>query len=222
MKAILLSLSKYPAKNIIYTALLTVAFATVNVLISAYLTGQSTIEVFNQLQNSISYEEYSEKTDLFNIQSAIQVSMSSLIPLALLLILLCIFVIPFTQYLFSQSRGYEIGILRALGMSKGRAWLKLFSENLTLVIAALFFAQGITLFVSKGLALSLLTIDNEAEQAMISAFSNLPSFTGVFGFNWTVSLFMLCLAFVLTLITAGLSNTLVSSNAPLKLIRNYK
>jgi len=214
------SLIKYPARNIIYALLLITAFTTINLLINTYFTGQNLIRPFNEFSKSFtSFEDAFSHRELFSIQDAIQSSISSLIFVAVLLILLCALILPFLQYLFSIGRGYEIGVLRALGMSKGRAWLKLFIENILLSIAALITTQIITLLIHKRFSLSLLAIDSEAKDVMIKAFGDISE---LITFNWSATYFAFGLVIIITIITAGLSNILISNNAPLKLIRNFK
>jgi len=190
--------------------------------------GQNIQKPFNALRSSFaSHEQIWEHMDLLNIQNAVQVSMSSLMLAAVLLMLLCVLILPFLQYLFSIGRGYETGILRALGMGKGRAWTELFTENLLLAFAALFISQCAALTFHMPFALSLLAVDAEARDMMseaFEAFGNTGSveYIGIFSYNWEAALFSFTLAAIITAITAGFCNMIISSNAPLKLIRNYK
>jgi hypothetical protein len=220
MRFVLKSLSKYPARSMIYAFLLTTSFATTTILINTFLTAQTLLKHFDILPNSFeNYEERLAYWELFQIRDAIYVSMSSLIPAAMLIILLCVLILPFLQYLFSIGRGYEIGILRALGMSKVRAWFKLFLENVIILAASLAMTQIIALIFHKLFTLSLLSIDTEMMDTMTETFADISE---SFSFNWNASLYALGSAVVITFITAGLCNILISSNAPLKLIRNYK
>lgn len=218
MKSALRSIIKYPARNIIYALLLTTAFTTITLLINTYFTGQNLLKLFNEFRASLeSQEELFAHRELFGVREVIQSSASSLIPVAALLILLCALVLPFLQYLFSIGRGYEIGILRALGMSKGRAWLKLLIENILLSIAALATTLTIATTTHKRFSVSLLAIDNDAMDLMTETFGDI-----FISFNWQAVYFVFGLVIVITVISAGLSNILISNNAPLKLIRNYK
>lgn len=220
MKTAFRNLSKYPARNIIYLALLTTSFTTITLLVNTYFTCQNLMKPFNDLQNLFaSYNEMFPYRDLLNIQIAIKASMSSLMPVAALLILLCALVLPFLQYLFSVGRGYEIGILRALGMSKGRAWIKLFIENILLSIAALILTLIISLLTHKQFSFSLLAIDSKAKDIMIETFGDIND---LLTFNWSAIYYAFGLMAIIMIITAGLSNILVSNNAPLKLIRDFK
>jgi len=210
MKFILKSLLKSPSHSLIYVTLLTASFTTITVLINTFLTAQTLMTPMN-VQPFVNHE------DLLRVRDSISISMSSLTPTAMLIILLCVLVLPLLQYLFSIGRCYEIGILRALGLSRGRAWLKLFIENTVVLSAALAATALIVLFSYKRFALSLLSIDEKMLETFVFANINAP-----FSFNWSASQYTLGLAAVISIITAGLSNILISRNAPLKLIRSYK
>jgi ABC-type antimicrobial peptide transport system permease subunit len=106
-----------------------------------------------------------------------------------------------------------------LGLSRGGAWLKLFIENTVVLFASLAATALIVLFSYKRFALSLLSIDEKMLETLKEVFANINA---PFSFNWSASQYTLGLAAVISIITAGLSNILISRNAPLKLIRSYK
>jgi ABC-type antimicrobial peptide transport system permease subunit len=145
--------------------------------------------------------------------------MSSLLPSAVLVILFCILLIPLLNCLFSTSRGYEIGMLRMLGMSKGKAWRKLLLENIIFLVASFVATLIITLIINNRFTMLLLSIDTEIMGAISASFVDMSV---SFLFNWHVPLYVFGVAFTLTFITAGLCNTLILYNAPLKIMRNYK
>ncbi|MDR2532943.1 MAG: FtsX-like permease family protein [Oscillospiraceae bacterium] len=120
--------------------------------------------------------------------------------------------------MLSLGRGYEIGVLRALGMGKGRAWVRLLIENILLMSSALVFSLCAMLIFHKHFAFSLLSIDAETEQILIETFST----DNMFRFNWQAFLYTLWAAFTVTLISSALSNVLISNSAPLKLIQKHK
>jgi len=214
-------------QNIIYMALLTTAFTVINLLANTFLMGQDIMKPFVTLGNSFSgYEGYVEHGRLLRIQDVVPATMSSSMVSAALIMFLCVLVLPFLQYLFSMGRGYETGILRALGMSKGRAWRWLFLENVILTLAALLATQCIALLCHKKFAFLLLGIDGEMEMEMkiemVEAFHGMAGVERGFGYHPDSALFSLGLAVAVTLATAGFCNILVSNNTPLKLIRDHR
>jgi hypothetical protein len=220
MKFILKSLIKYSSHSLIYMTLLTASFTAITVLINTFLTAQTLIIQITVLRElSFNHEESLVSLELLRVRDVISMSMSSLIPTAMLIILLCIVVLPFLQYLFSIGRCHEIGILRALGLSRAGAWRRLLIENIVVLSASLAATTLIVLFSYKRFALSLLSIDEIMLETLKEVFAdiNVP-----FSFNRSASLYTLGLAIVITIITAGLSNILISGNSPLKLIRRFK
>ncbi len=220
MKGALRSLSKYPARSVFYAALLTIVFTVITLLVNTIFTGMNIIKPFQDFSRSITdYEEMASHADLFEIQNIIQAAMSSLIPIVALTILLCVMVLPFLQYLFSIGRGYEIGVLRALGMSKGKSWRKLFLENTILIVFAIAVTQVIVLLLHEQFALTMLSIDADMTAKMNDAFTEISE---TLSYHRYSSLFAFGAAAMIILVTAGFCSILISGNAPLKLIREYK
>ena len=93
------------------------------------------------------YTAMSFNKQLFDIASALKSIMPAVLSSSALIIFLCVVLLPFLQYLLSLGRGYETGVLRALGMSKARAWVRLFVENVMLVSFAFLLAAGVSLTV---------------------------------------------------------------------------
>jgi len=216
---IIKSICKNPLKNAVYVVLLFTAFTPIILLLNTFFMGQGLMRNFEEFRKSFTeFEQYRELSWLFDIQRVIQSNMSSLFAMAVLVILLCILVLPFLQYILSLGRGYEIGVLRALGMGKGRAWVRLLIENILLMSSALILSLCATLIFHKHFAFSLLSIDTETEQILTETFST----DNMFGFAWKAYLYALCAAGVVTLISSALSNVLISNSAPLKLIQKHK
>lgn len=219
MRMIIKSIIKSPLKNAIYVILLTTAFAPIVLLLNTYFISLDIMRNFTLIHQSLSDSMlHSEYGWLFNIEKEIQLSMSSLLSKAVLLSLLCLSVLPFLQYLLSFGHGYEIGVLRALGMGKGRVWVRLFFENILLMVAAIIITLLITLVTYKYFAFSILVIDFETEQILMETFGT----NDIFRLTPPAILYALIAAGTVTLISSVLSNILIANSEPLLLIRKYK
>jgi ABC-type antimicrobial peptide transport system permease subunit len=186
-------------------------------LLNTYFTGAGIMARLTKFRQSLAdAESVREHSQLFDIQNALGSVISSLIASALLLLFLCVLILPFLQYILSLGRGYEIGVLRALGMSKGRAWARLLIENILLTSFALILSLGAAFAFHKPLALSLLGISAESEQVLLETFGD------VFGLNRQAVLYTFGAAVATTLISSAFSNVLISNSAPLKLIQKHK
>jgi len=207
MRMIIKGICKNPLKNSTYIVLLIVAFVPIILLLNTYFMG---LEIIHSFEATVVSDE------LLGIQSNVLVTMLSLLLIAALIIFLCVVVLPFLQYLFSLGRGYEIGVLRALGLSRGKAWFRLFLENILLIVAAFVLSICVSLATHKQFAFSLLSISTETEQLLIETFGN------IFHFHWLSVLYTLYTAAIVTLISSMLSNILISNTAPLKIIQRHK
>jgi ABC-type antimicrobial peptide transport system permease subunit len=131
-------------------------------------------------------------------------------------VLLCVLLLPFFQYMLSLGHGYEIGVFRALGLSKVKVWVRLFIENILLTGAALMLALCAALFFYRQFAFALLGVDAETEQLLLGYFGD------IFGFVWQAYLYTVYMAVAVTLISSAFINVLISNNTPLKLLLSYK
>jgi hypothetical protein len=218
MKSVIRSIYRNPVKNAVYVLLLITAFTPVILQINTYIIGDGIVQRIEEQRYSFAdslgtqVQEY-----LFELQRLILSSMISLLGNAILFILLCILVLPFLQYLLSLGRGYEIGVLRTLGMGKRRVWMRLQIENLLLMASALVLAICAAIILNKPFAFSLLGIDVSAGKNLLEAFGS-----DAFVLNPFAILLATIVAAIVTLISSALSNVLLSACKPLKLIRKYK
>jgi len=195
MRAIMRSIIKNPFKNTVYILLLLTAFIPMNLFINTYLMGRK-----------------------LSGEYAARIASGTLLDIiwsAIIIIFLCAVNLPFVQYLFAMGLGYEIGVMRALGMGKTRAWARMFLENVLLLAFAFILAGCVTLAIHRRFALTLLVIDGKTDLALFARL-------GLLGFNWQTMYITLCLAVIMTLFTSMVCNALISNSAPLKLIRKSK
>jgi len=220
MKTVIKSIIKYPTRSAIYVTLLIISFTTIITLVNSFIASLMLIDFTEELAINLPDNNMSIiRIELFIVRDTIRASSTSLIPLAALLILLCIFILPFLQYLLSVNRGYETGILRALGMSRSSAFIRLLTENIALLFMSLVVTQITALITQRRFTISLLSLDS----AIIGVFSELNTdMTEVLSYNWISSLVVLGLVSIISIITAGLMNIIISNNSPLKLLRDYK
>ena len=218
MRPIIRSIIKNPFKNTIYVLLLLTAFIPTIIIINTYLTGTKINDEINTFRQSYAndYEAVIANEKLFEFQSIMQTTISTLMFPAALLVFLSTILLPFVQYLLSLGRGYEIGVLRALGMGKVYAWVRLLIENILLLISAFVLSCGAAIVIHKHFAFLLLSIDNDTETILYTQFGD------IFDLNHRAVLITLCAAAVMTLISSMLCNILISKSAPLKLLRDYK
>ncbi|MDR2598827.1 MAG: FtsX-like permease family protein [Oscillospiraceae bacterium] len=222
MKAAIQNYLKYPTRTIIYMVLLIISFSVILLLINTYLVSVDILAYINNATGTINLEPDDEpdpRTNLFIISRFIHISSPSLIPSATLLILLCTIILPFVQYLFSISRGTEMGILRALGMSKIRAFIKLFSENVLIIAASFVIANIFALFLHKYFSMTLLLPSGDEELDLSAAIAEINN---LFAYKIDAVLVTLYFALAITTISAILCNALMLKNAPLRLLREYK
>jgi ABC-type antimicrobial peptide transport system permease subunit len=219
MKSIIMGIAKNPLKNALYVILLATAFTPITLFLNTHFMGQEIMQSFNEFHQTItSSEELQEFDQLFEIQRIIQTNAQSLFAISVVVIFLCVVLLPFLQYILSLGRGYEIGVLRTLGLSKGRAWLRLLLENILLIFAALLLSFCSTLVFYKNFAFSLLAIDSRREQILLETLD----LGNAFAFNWQMFVYTLYVALAVTLFSSALSNVLISNSAPLKLIQKFK
>ncbi|MCL2253989.1 MAG: hypothetical protein FWC09_06030 [Lachnospiraceae bacterium] len=220
MKSIFTGISKNSMKNIIYIILLIIAFMPVSLLMNTYFIGQGIVSGFDVLRESYgdNWNLLSQHSWLFNIRVIILSNMTSLVAMVIMQIILSITILPFLQYLFSLSRGYEIGVMRALGLGKGKAWLRLLAENIILTSTALALSLGLTIIFYKSFAFSLLGIDNETKQILDARLDT----ENMYGLNSEALFYAFSTAIAVTLVSSALCNVLISNSAPLKLIQKHK
>jgi hypothetical protein len=225
MRPVLRSLSRNRVKSLLYTALLCAAFMAVILLINTLLLGFTVIERINALlipytdAFDISYDAMTERREIALLRNAVEIPLSSLYIAIMLLVLVCITLLPFVYRLFCLSRGYEMGVMRALGLSRARTWLRLSAENILLTGGALLTAYGAALWVHTPFAFLLLSVDDEMEAAL----TGIPGVSeALYAFNGNAALFALLLSAVTILIASVINISLINRNAPLKLIRDHK
>jgi hypothetical protein len=225
MKAILRSMSKNKIKNIIYTVLLFTVFSIITLLANAILLGISVTERIGVVLRSIPYdinmghEELMERRNISVLHNAVQIPVSSLFIAVLLTVLVCMIILPFIYRLFSLSRGYEIGILRALGLGKAKAWLLLSVENILQTAVALFMAMGLSLNIHTPFAFMLLSI-NDGMEAELLGIQGVPEI--LYGFDGYSAFLVIILSAAMVCVVSAMNLGLINRNAPLKLIREYK
>jgi len=191
-----------------------------NLILNTYLMGERIEKQFDKLSQSYESEVEARKDnkELFEIRSLTRISMTTLRTTGMLSVILCTVLLPFLQYLLNLGRVYEIGVLRALGMGKARAWVRLFIENIVLMGTGFILAGFVTLAVHRRFALKLLAIDDKERALLLVKFGA----DIIFGYNLKAMLITLYAAAVMTLISSMLLNAVISGTAPLKLIRKSK
>jgi len=223
MKNVIRSLSKNKIKSVVHAALICIALSVVGLISTTYHVGLRIVTPLTNLSNTIeTSEEFDFRKALFESQVAIRAVMSSLIPIFALLILTSFLLLPLLQYIYSINRGYEIGVMRALGLSKIRAWLHLFTESALITGLALVISQIVVLAAHRWFAFALLGIDAELQTTFAEVFSGKLNFDKMFGFSGYAFFITTGLAVVILIIASGFLNITVSRNAPLKLICEYK
>ena len=219
MKLIITSIARNPYKNTVYVLLLLTAFIPMILITNTYFMSVNINEEFVKFRQSYAseYEAITENESLFEIQSVIKTTATTLLLTAVLLVFLCVALMPFLQYLLSLGRGYDMGVLLALGMQKIRVWLRLLIENIILMFSAFIIAGCVSLIIHKYFAFLLLAIDTATETELLAVFN-----PDMFRFNPQSIILAFSAAIVITLISSVLCNIIISKNTPLKLMRNYK
>lgn len=209
MRVAIRSISKNLAKNVIYVILLSISFTAITLIVNTFIMGQSIVRGFDIYTSMFErLDDFIAHSGMLDIQKLMQSSLTSLMLAAILVSLLCILVLPFLQYLFSISRGYEIGVQHALGLGRGEAWARLQLENLTLTVIALIASLCLAPVLSEEVTLRLLAIDADVETLLTEGFNDKGiDFRGMLGFNWGAVATTACVAIAVMLI----SSTLVTS-----------
>lgn len=211
------SISKNIFKNSVYVLIVTTAFTAINLFFSTILTS-------SKLQNHCEYlkaENIIDDQMLLVIISPIQISMASTITTIVMIVVLCVLTFPIITYIFSASRGYEIGVLRALGMSKRNSFKRLVCENVVLMCLSLFLSQSITMLTYKIFIYKLLPL-TRMEELLSNFISNMNGFQKCLSVDFKVFLLVALIALIVTSISSVLNLLVLSRSNPIKLIANYK
>ncbi|MCL2285387.1 MAG: FtsX-like permease family protein [Firmicutes bacterium] len=200
MRTVVRSIQNNAIKNAVYGLLMSMVFMVVYLLTSAAHVG---LRIKRALE----------------VQSEIQSAVSSLVVYSAIFILFSILALPFLQYLSSISRGYEIGVMRALGLSKGRAMLQLMSETVLLIGAALVVSLGMGALLDKRAVFFMLDINSEKVRLLRDSLCNFDCLTGMSG---TAVLITVGLALIMAITASVFCNGLIAGNEPLKLLKDYR
>lgn len=211
------SIYKYPLRNIIYVLLLCTAFTTISLLLYVPYTNLNIQSYLSELLETGVINEVIHS----NLIGTLAVTVASLLPMYNLILLFCVITLPFVNYIFCIGRGYEIGVLRALGLSKTGAWKRLITENIILVCVSLVITQCITIVLYKKFTRSLLAIDY-IEESVFSITGDISGLNQNLGVDLRALIYLSVVAFVITVISTGLQGIIIAKNEPMKLIRNYK
>ncbi|MCL1877879.1 MAG: FtsX-like permease family protein [Defluviitaleaceae bacterium] len=216
------SISKNPLRSILYASLLCIIFTAVNLIINSFAVGMGIASLFAMFRESLdTAEEFLYFREFLEIGSYVETAMRSLIFVIAPTVVACVFIILLIQYLFNVGRGYEIGVLRSLGLSRAGVWRQLFLEMVMLITAS-FMSSSIILVWHERFSFALLGVDNEMENSMRELFYESLGISGFASLNSNVMLPMAGISVIFLLITAGVGCLFASSSEPLKMIREYK
>jgi len=209
------SCSKHPFRSILYIVLICIIVTVVNLLIGTFAFGLRVISLFDAFRDSLdTFEEFVFYREFLEIGHHIETAMRSLITVSALIIIACIFIILLIQYLFNLGRGYEVGVLRLLGLSKKGVWLCSFLESTMLTCASFALSLSIIFIWHRRFSFALLGIDSEMEISMAELFCESLNFRGL--------LPMVGLSATFLLLTAVISCLFASIKEPLRMMRDYK
>jgi hypothetical protein len=236
MKNILLSILKSKTDNLIYFLLLFTLLLTVGVLSTSLGIGGNlqlslsdyTRDYWNERSgaNRTITEENRAEYDINRELNAINYYLYSIHRFRFYYVLAVIFlgnlILPFIQYLFIKKRGYEIGVTRALGITKTRAWLRLLVENALLSGAAIILVLTVLLVGNRRLMHFVIGLDNQMERLIIENLGEGVLVRG-FGIFSALGILPFVITAILTLFTTSLLMIrIINKNAPLKLIADHK
>ena len=225
MHTIIRCMYKNRFTNGLYALLLCMAFTAVSLLAGLILGRQRLMSPFAALLNTLpldSFEAIFAYNHIWDIQRMMQSVLSSLIWVAVIIIMLCVFALPLLLFLSGVGRVYELGIMRALGLGKTRAWLHLFTESAVITVMALLVSQVIAWLVYEQFVLTVLGMDAETQYILSNAFIDGRQLTDYIYLQSAAVFAAAGLALVLLCIVSVLCHSLVGRSAPLKLLRDNK
>jgi len=161
------------------------------------------------------------EADYSALAGPLTITISPFIPLIALIVVLSIITLPFVYYLFCVGRGYELGVLRALGLSKLGAWLHLVAENVTLVCMSLIVTFSVSAGIYSRFAHSMLSL-NSIEDSLYAITGETGEIAQNISINLYALVFILVFALVIIVISLLVQNIIIAKSEPLELIRAYK
>ena len=225
MRTIMRSMYKNWFTNGLYVLLLCIAFTAISLLAGLFLGRQRLMVPFVALLNTLpldSFEAIFTYNHIWDIQRMIQSVLASLMWVAVIIIMLCIFALPLLPFLSGVGRVYELGVMRALGLGKTRAWLYLFAESAVITVAALLVSQAIAWLTYERFVLAVLGIDAETQSTLSDAFVDGRQITDYIYLQGAAIAATAVLALLLLCIVLVLYHSLVGRSAPLQLMRDNK
>jgi len=219
MNAIIRSLSKKKLEIVVLQMLFICVLVALILLINAIDTGYTLLMLIDNYLLTIATEaDFLASIEVVDVRSGIQSSISFVSILALLVIIMCVLILPFIQWLFSLTKGYEIGVLRALGLSRLKAWWKLFLENTLLTGLSCLISACIALLVYKPTTMMLLAFDEDAQSVIASVVYS----DSVLNIRVYALIGTLILAIGSLLVMSVFNAVIIAKNAPLKILREHK
>jgi len=211
--------------NGLYVLLLCGAFTAVTLLVGLFLGRQQLMSPFVTLLSTLpigDFEAIFAYNHVWDIQRLMQSTLSSLMWVAIIIILLCIFTPPLLLFLSRLGRVYELGVMRALGLGRIRAWLYLFAESAFITISALLISQVIAWLGYERFVLVVVGIDAEAHAILSDAFIGGQHIAEYIYLQNTAIIATVGLALVILCVVSVLCHSLVGRSEPLKLMRDNK